>query len=224
LLTDCSCFAHPSPVFETEIDSNPATGRRSIEAEQKEDEAMRNEAIMERDRDGSLGTIPVLQARHEVLRLATSDRQQLLDITELVESVCTRARIGQGTVTVASRHTTAAIVVQENEPLLLQDLNRFLQRIAPENAHYCHNDMAARADVPPEERPNGHSHVRALLLPCSAQLVITGGRLDLGRWQRIFLAELDGPRQRQVSLMVTGAAADEGGAIRLVAEPNGEAS
>jgi secondary thiamine-phosphate synthase enzyme len=195
-----------------------------IEAEQKEDKAMRNEPIMERVRDGLPGTILGLQARHEVLRLASSDRQQLLDITELVETVCTRARIDQGTVTVASRHTTAAIVVQENEPLLLQDLNRFLQRIAPENAHYCHNDMAARADVPPEERPNGHSHVRALLLPCSAQLVITDGRLDLGRWQRIFLAELDGPRHREVSLMVTGVAAGKGGAIRLVTDGNWEES
>ena len=143
---------------------------------------MRHQAIVERARDGLPATHPALQARHELIRLATNDRQQLLDITELVVSICTRACIGQGTVTVASRHTTAAIVVQENEPLLLQDLTRFLQRIAPESDHYCHNDMAARVDVPPDERPNGHSHVRALLLPSSAQLVITGGSLDLGRY------------------------------------------
>jgi secondary thiamine-phosphate synthase enzyme len=203
----------------TELESKP--GDQPAE----EDTVMRNQAIVERARDGLPETKkPALQARHELIRLATNDRQLLLDITELVASICARACISQGTVTVASRHTTAAIVVQENEPLLLQDLNRFLQRIAPESDHYCHNDMAARADVPPDERPNGHSHVRALLLPCSAQLVITGGRLDLGRWQRIFLAELDGPRQREISIMVLGTTTGESEAIRLVSGRSGDAS
>jgi secondary thiamine-phosphate synthase enzyme len=55
-----------------------------------------------------------------------------------------------------------------------------------------------------EERPNGHAHCRALLLPSSACLNVTEGRLQLGRWQRVFLVELDGPRERSVSVLLFG--------------------
>ena len=62
-------------------------------------------------------------------------------------------------------------------------------------------------NVAPGERPNGHAHCRALLLPTSALLNVAGGRLQLGRWQRIFLVELDGPRIREVSVLAFGEAA-----------------
>jgi len=157
------------------------------------------------------------RARHEMLHVTTRESQQMIDITAAVETACTSAHIKAGTMTVASRHTTAAIVVQENEPLLLADLDRFLRRLAPKTDHYCHNDMASRTDVPPDERPNGHSHLRALLLPTSVQLVIADGRLDLGRWQRVFLIELDGPRHRQISLQALGIGATTPAGIHLVA-------
>jgi thiamine phosphate synthase YjbQ (UPF0047 family) len=58
--------------------------------------------------------------------------------------------------------------------------------------------------VPPGERPNGHSHAKALLLRTSETLHVVGGRLQLGRWQRLLLLELDGPRERELSLLALG--------------------
>jgi secondary thiamine-phosphate synthase enzyme len=59
-------------------------------------------------------------------------------------------------------------------------------------------------NVAADERPNGHAHCRALLLPSSASLNVVDGRLQLGTWQRVFLVELDGPRDREVSLLAFG--------------------
>ena len=63
---------------------------------------------------------------------------------------------------------------------------------------------ARTVNVTEAERPNGHAHCRALLLPSSACLNVMGGRLLLGRWQRVFLVELDGPREREMSVIIFG--------------------
>ena len=108
--------------------------------------------------------------------------------------VGTAVWVAEGTVTVQSRHTTAAVVVNENEPLLLEDLEDALERWAPRGARYGHNDLDSRKAPPPWEKPNGHAHARALLLATSVALHVTAGEIDLGEWQSIFLVELDGPR------------------------------
>ena len=103
---------------------------------------------------------------------------------------------------------TAAILVFDDEPLLLLDFAALLARIAPEHGAYQHDDMAARTvNLAAGERPNGHAHCRALLMPTSASLNLFGGRLQLGRWQRVFLVDLDGPRSREVSVLGLGTAA-----------------
>ena len=102
-----------------------------------------------------------------------------------------------------SHHTTAAIRINENEPLLLEDFRRLLERLAPVGG-YEHDDLARRRDVPPDEPLNGHAHSRHLLLSTSETLPVTGGRLDLGTWQSIFLVELCSPRVRRVTVQVMG--------------------
>ena len=83
--------------------------------------------------------------------------------------------------------------------------------MAPRSAPYRHNDLQARRfQVPPDERPNGHSHARALLLGMSVGLNITDGEIHLGEFQRIFLVELDGVRKRSVSILVLGLAVESG--------------
>ena len=111
------------------------------------------------------------------------------------------------------RHTTAAVRIQENEPLLLDDLRRFLASLAPADADYGHNDFRVRTHhMHPDERPNGHSHCLQLLLGSSESVPISDGELALGAWQRLFLVELDGPRpQREVLLQVVGQARRGGG-------------
>ena len=103
-----------------------------------------------------------------------------------------------------SRHTTTAVIVNENEPLLIEDAKRMLERLAPRNALYGHNELHRRRDAAPDESRNGDAHCRALLLGSSETLAVVGGALQLGRWQRVLLVELDGPRPRTVSVVVIG--------------------
>jgi len=147
----------------------------------------------------------VLRACRDLVRIRTRTPAQFIDLTELVAERVRRAGVAEGIVTVQSRHTTSSIVVNENEPRLLEDLQDLLERWAPRRARWRHNDLEARGPAtPPGEAPNGHAHAQALLLGTSVSLVVAEGRLDLGTWQRIFLVELDGPRPRTVSVQVLG--------------------
>ena len=146
----------------------------------------------------------------DLVRLRTEEPLQFVDLTALVAERVRRSGVGEGTVTVQSRHTTAAVVVNENEPLLLEDLRDLLERWAPAAARYRHNDLEARGHAPEFERPNGHAHARAVLLGTSVCLGIADGRVDLGEWQSVFLVELDGPRPRSVSIQVVGVGAGGG--------------
>jgi secondary thiamine-phosphate synthase enzyme len=140
----------------------------------------------------------------DVVHLRTERAVQFIDLTDLVAERVRRSGVWDGTVTVQSLHTTAGLLVNEGEPLLLEDFRELMERWAPAGARYRHNDLAARPKAPPDEKPNGHAHARALLLAVSVCLNVTGGEIDLGDWQRVFLVELDGPRRRAVSVQVLG--------------------
>ena len=144
-----------------------------------------------------------------VLTLATHEPIQLIDITPRIAAVVHQARVRDGLVQVFSRHTTAAVRIQEDEPLLLEDLRRFLSRLAPPDAAYSHNDFRVRTQhMHPDERPNGHAHCLQLLLGSSESVPVMDGQLQLGEWQRLFLVELDGPRpRRELLVQVMGHAA-----------------
>ncbi|HEY6555297.1 MAG TPA: secondary thiamine-phosphate synthase enzyme YjbQ [Vicinamibacteria bacterium] len=146
----------------------------------------------------------------DLVRLRTQRSLQFVDLTALVAERVRRSGVREGMVSVQSRHTTAAVLVNENEPLLLQDFEDLLERWAPAAASYRHNDLEARLHAPANERRNGHAHARALLLGASVCLNVALGRLDLGEWQSVFLVELDGPRDRTLSIQVIGAPADHG--------------
>ena len=93
---------------------------------------------------------------------------------------------------------------------MLEDLKRTLERIAPRDGDYRHNDFTIRThDMTPDEKPNGHAHCQSLLLSSAAMLNLVDGRIQLGRWQRSFFIELDCARERTVSVMVMGQAAEE---------------
>lgn len=155
-----------------------------------------------------------VRACRDLVRLRTERPLQFVDLTDLVEERVRRSGVYEGTVTVQSRHTTAAVLVNENEPLLLQDFQDLLERWAPAAGPYRHDDLEAREGAPVDERRNGHAHARALLLGASVSLNVARGRLDLGEWQSVFLVELDGPRERALSVQVVGLPADGGGRHR----------
>jgi secondary thiamine-phosphate synthase enzyme len=144
-------------------------------------------------------------ATHTTIRVCTTRPTEFVDITDQVDDFIAASAIRTGLVNVQSLHTTSAIVVNEHEPLLLSDFATLLGRAAPFRAFYRHDDAAARTvNLMPDERANGHAHCRALLLGAAASLNVVEGRLRLGRWQRVFLVELDGPRERDVAMVVTG--------------------
>src|SRR6185436_5233289 len=96
----------------------------------------------------------------------------------------------------------------EHEPLLLVDFATILDSAVPSGVRYRHDDPAARTvNLTPDERVNGHAHCRALLLGTSTSLNIVDSRLRLGRWQRVFFVELDGPREREISIVIVGESA-----------------
>ena len=151
---------------------------------------------------------PAPACRHLTLSIATERATQFIDLTERLEALIDQAGIDAGLVNVQALHTTAGIAVNEHEPLLLGDVDALLERLAPVDGLYAHDDMARRTvNLVPGEPANGHAHCRALLLGQSASLHIANGRLRLGRWQRVFLVELDGPRARDVSVLLLGSAA-----------------
>lgn len=152
---------------------------------------------------------PVLTISPIVRTHAFSVRAQkspeFVDITGEVKRAIRACGVREGIALIFSCHTTAAIRINENEPLLLRDMEEFLKRLAPRELYYCHNDFAIRThNMTPEECPNAHAHLQHLLLGASEAVPIHDGKLALGRWQRIFLVELDRPRERQVLVQVVG--------------------
>lgn len=153
-------------------------------------------------------TLEPTACRHTTIQIATERPTQFIDVTDRIQSLVVASRIRTGFVNIQSLHTTAAVVVNEHEPLLLADFASLLERTAPLDAWYAHDDMRRRtANLVPGERANGHAHCRALFLSPSAFLNVVSGCLQLGRWQRVFFLELDGPRTRDVSVIVLGDAA-----------------
>ncbi len=128
-------------------------------------------------------------------------------ITDDICAVIADSGVEFGQATIFSTHTTAAVKINENEPLLLRDLARTLRQLAPAHADYEHNDFTRRTvNMNEDECANGHSHCQHLFLGSSESIPVVDGRLVLGQWQRIFLVELDHPRNRRVLVNVIGAA------------------
>ncbi|MGE3512598.1 MAG: secondary thiamine-phosphate synthase enzyme YjbQ [Vicinamibacterales bacterium] len=138
------------------------------------------------------------------LVVETDQPHAFVDLTDRVSRLLLESGIHAGTVTIQSCHTTTGVVINEHEPLLLVDFHRLLDRLAPRGSVYHHDDMTRRTGISDHEPQNGHAHCRALLLPSSVTLVVHEGRLALGRWQRLFLVEFDGPRTREVAVAVVG--------------------
>jgi secondary thiamine-phosphate synthase enzyme len=143
--------------------------------------------------------------RHTRIQVTTRNPTEFIDLTDRLARIVADAQVGSGIINIQTLHTTTAILVNEHEPLLLTDFQMFLELMAPNDGPYLHDDPAVRTvNLTDTERANGHAHCRALVLPTSVCLNVTNGSLMLGRWQRVFLVELDGPREREVSVLVLG--------------------
>jgi secondary thiamine-phosphate synthase enzyme len=150
---------------------------------------------------------PASACRHTRLQVTTRHATEFIDLTERLQLAVADAALGVGILNVQTLHTTTAVVVNEHEPLLLTDFQAMLEAAAPDDRRYRHDDPILRTvNLTEHERANGHAHCRALTLPTSVWLNVSRGRIVLGRWQRVFFVELDGPRDRELSVLVFGEA------------------
>jgi secondary thiamine-phosphate synthase enzyme len=150
-------------------------------------------------------TAPSFSTHCETLQYQTTSAPEFVDITEDVAYAVKRSGVANGVVVIFSRHTTAAIKINESEPELVKDLTRFLNEITPSDRDYCHNNFDVRTvNMTDDECPNAHSHCQHLVLSASESVPIVQGRMHLGQWQRIFLVELDRAKSREVVVQTIG--------------------
>ena len=131
------------------------------------------------------------KTRSHALQVETRSRVEFRDITGVIQKLITESKVEQGTCIVFVPHTTAAVLVNENDdPALQMDLDNFLKQLAPRDRDYEHNDG------------NCDAHLKASLIGTSKSLFFENGRLVLGRWQGIFFCEFDGPRRRDLRVKI----------------------
>ena len=141
----------------------------------------------------------VMRTSTITLKVRSETSPEFIDITDEVEEFIESSGVLNGIVVVFSKHTTAAIVIQEDEPLLLDDFRNLLDSIASSDAKYSHNDFDVRTvHMHDNECPNGHSHCQHLTLGSSESVPVIDGKMALGEWQRVFMVELDGEKAQQV--------------------------
>jgi secondary thiamine-phosphate synthase enzyme len=139
------------------------------------------------------------------LRVATTMEQEVVDLTDQLEAFLLLTGLRRGLLVVHSLHTTTAVIVNEQEPLLHGDMFRQLERLVPRDEAYDHDDPTRRVvNRTDAERTNGHAHCRAMLLGSTVSLPIVDGRLVLGRWQRVLFMEFDGPQERTIVATISG--------------------
>ena len=143
-----------------------------------------------------------LKIRSHVLTYQTEAGPQFIDITDNVVQLVQQSGVENGFVIVFSKHTTAAISINENEPHLIADMTAMIERLLPKSHDYAHNTYAHSLNN--GEPPNGHSHCQHLMLGASENIPLLDGQLTFGQWQRIFLVELDDSREREVVVQIVG--------------------
>lgn len=127
----------------------------------------------------------------QTISVPTQAREQLIDITAEVEKALARAGVESGIAVVASAHTTAGITINENaDPDVARDMLHWLKTRVPQNGEFRHGEG------------NSDAHLKTSLVGASTTVIVEGGKLLLGTWQGIFLAEFDGPRARKVHVKV----------------------
>jgi secondary thiamine-phosphate synthase enzyme len=129
-----------------------------------------------------------------MIEVSTRKNKQLVDITSKVEQVVSGSGIKDGLALVFTTHTTTGLFINEREGGLLDDMESVLCSLVPASGAYHHD----RVDN------NAASHIQSVLLSASVTLPVGSGRLALGTWQSIILAERDGPRRRTLTVKVIG--------------------
>lgn len=136
-----------------------------------------------------------MKSHTEYLVLHTKTKRAYIHLTPQVESIVKNSGIKEGMALVSAMHITAGVYVNDNESGLIEDIDQWLEKLAPFRENYKHHQTG---------EDNGDAHLKSLLVHHEVIVPVTGGKLDLGTWQRIFYAEFDGQRDKRVIVKVMG--------------------
>ena len=125
----------------------------------------------------------------------TKTKREFIDITDKVEAQLHKSGITEGMILVSAMHITAGVWINDHESGLLQDIDDWLEHLAPFKSDYRHHRTG---------ETNGDAHLKSLLVHHQVILPVTDGQLDFGPWQRVYYAEFDGQRKKRVIIKVMG--------------------
>ena len=148
-----------------------------------------------------------MNASTSSITVTPDERFSYLDLTDDLRRAVKDAGITDGVAVVFCAHTTCALLINEWEDGALDDFRRHLTDLVPhDDAYFRHDDFEIRTqNLQPDERANGHAHVKAMLLSATSHAIpVIGGEPSLGTWQRLMLLELDEPKERTITFQVMG--------------------
>jgi secondary thiamine-phosphate synthase enzyme len=131
----------------------------------------------------------------EYLWFNSKNKRDYQNITQTVEEIVEKSGVREGMVLVSAMHITAAVYVNDAEDGLIEDIDEWLEKLAPFRSDYRHHQTG---------ETNGDAHLKSLLIHHEVIVPVTDGRLDLGPWQQIYYAEFDGQRRKRAVVKVMG--------------------
>jgi secondary thiamine-phosphate synthase enzyme len=131
----------------------------------------------------------------EYLWFNTSKRREYINITGEVETALNKSGIKEGMVLVSAMHITAGVYVNDAESGLIQDIDEWLEGLAPFKPDYRHHRTG---------EDNGDAHLKSMLVHHEVIIPVTSGKLDFGPWQQVYYAEFDGRRKKRVIIKIIG--------------------
>ena len=135
----------------------------------------------------------------------TKEGLEFIDFTDQIQEFVGQSQVKNGLLNIQTMHTTCSLLLNENEPLLLEDFKKHLAELSEKGKDYNHNDFTRRTvNMCLGECQNGHAHCQAIHLPSTLTLNVIKGKMQLGQWQRIFAVELDRGRARKIQLQIIG--------------------
>ena len=136
-----------------------------------------------------------MRIHNDYLTVHTQQKREFQNITEQVKSAAEKSGIRDGMILVCALHTNAAVFVNDADPGLLEDVAGWLDKVAPPSAEYHHERRA---------ESNASAHLQSMLLNHQALVGLTDGKLEMGPWQQVLYAELDGLRPKRILIKVMG--------------------
>ena len=136
-----------------------------------------------------------MKSATEYLSFHTERKREYLNITPRVAELVEKSGIKEGMVLISAMHITAGIYVNDAESGIIQDIDEWVERLAPYDRGYRHHETG---------EDNGDAHLKSLLVHHQVIVPITNGRLDLGPWQQVYYAEFDGRRRKRVVIKAMG--------------------